>query len=622
MLDTLRKSVTGPFVKILIGILILSFAVWGIQDIFGNFKKTVAIEIDDYEVSLDQLVTEYNNQLSIISSQLEKQISLKESLELGIDEIAIENLVRKMVLQIEINKLGIDIPEEFIAEQIINDDNFKIDGRFNKARYEQLLSYAGYNDETYVQSEINVNKQNQLYNVIGNRTYIPNTLIEMVDKYNKTERVIEYMNLAKSKIVVKTPSERELLEFYEKFKNGYRKSETRDFTALILEPENIKTNIQVMQSQIDEYYNANLDSFSNSEKRELYQFFFNDKATADNFFTDSSQLEFNNLLKKYLHNKEESYLGSVSKDEILDFEVADAAFNLATGEFGKPIDGMLGVSVLYLQKINPAKVPTINEVAEEIRDEIQTQEAIDLVETLYFEIEDNLLNGSSIEEVSEINQIELQFFEKIDINGKNIQDDEVENINHQELIQKIFNSEIGDFIEVHDTKNGYIWTDLKSVNPPYIKSFAEVRNLVSSDMINKRRNDQESEIINKLEIGFKNNQIQELIDSYQIEIKRSEPFSRLSPIREFSEDFNDRILSADINEVIIGKSEDDILVGKVVEILPSLQTEPERDKDFINNLDLQIRSDLFEQYLVSLEDDYTVNLYQDNINRLFNTQSQ
>ena len=166
MLDTLRKSVTGPFVKILIGILILSFAVWGIQDIFGNFKKTVAIEIDDYEVSLDQLVTEYNNQLSIISSQLDKQISLKESLELGIDEIAIENLIRKMVLQIEINKLGIDISEEFVAEQIINDDNFKTDGKFNKARYEQLLSYAGYNDETYVQSEINVNKQNQLFNII------------------------------------------------------------------------------------------------------------------------------------------------------------------------------------------------------------------------------------------------------------------------------------------------------------------------------------------------------------------------------------------------------------------------------------------------------------------------
>ena len=139
MLDTLRKSVTGPFVKILIGILILSFAVWGIQDIFGNFKKTVAIEIDDYEVSLDQLVTEYNNQLSIISSQLDKQISLKESLELGIDEIAIENLIRKMVLQIEINKLGIDISEEFVAEQIINDDNFKTDGKFNKARYELSL---------------------------------------------------------------------------------------------------------------------------------------------------------------------------------------------------------------------------------------------------------------------------------------------------------------------------------------------------------------------------------------------------------------------------------------------------------------------------------------------------
>ena len=317
MLDTIRKSVTGPFVKILIGILILSFAVWGIQDIFGNFKKTVAIEIDDYEVSLDQLVTEYNNQLSIISSQLDKQISLKESLELGIDEIAIENLIRKMVLQIEINKLGIDISEEFVAEQIINDDNFKTDGKFNKARYEQLLSYAGYNDETYVQSEINVNKQNQLFNIIGNRTYIPNVLIEMVDEFNKTERVIEYIDLPKSKIVVKTPSERELLEFYAKFKNGYKKSETRDFAALILDPENIKKGIQVTRSQINEYFNANLDSFNISETRKLYQFFFNDEATADNFYNDSYQLEFNELLTKYSQSKQQSYLGSVGKDEIL-----------------------------------------------------------------------------------------------------------------------------------------------------------------------------------------------------------------------------------------------------------------------------------------------------------------
>ena len=89
MLNTLRKSVTGPFVKILIGVLILSFAVWGIQDIFGNYKKTVAIEIDDYEISIDDLVIEYNNQISTISSQLNKQISLKETLDLGIIEIAV-----------------------------------------------------------------------------------------------------------------------------------------------------------------------------------------------------------------------------------------------------------------------------------------------------------------------------------------------------------------------------------------------------------------------------------------------------------------------------------------------------------------------------------------------------
>ena len=121
-----------------------------------------------------------------------------------------------------------------------------------------------------------------------------------------------------------------------------------------------------------------MDSFNISETRELYQFFFNDEATADNFYNDSYQLEFNELLTKYSQSKQQSYLGSVGKDEILDFEVADAAYNMIEGEFGEPIDGMLGISVLYLEKINPGKIPTVDDVAAEIRSEIQIQEAIDL----------------------------------------------------------------------------------------------------------------------------------------------------------------------------------------------------------------------------------------------------
>jgi len=53
-----------------------------------------------------------------------------------------------------------------------------------------------------------------------------------------------------------------------------------------------------------------------------------------------------------------------------------------------------------------------------------------------------------------------------------------------------------------------------------------------------------------------------------------------------------------------------------------LKSPAEKDQKFINNLDLQMKNDLFEQYLVSLEDNYTVKLYQENIDRLFNTQSQ
>ena len=623
MLNTLRKSVAGPFVKLLIGILILSFAVWGIQDIFGNYKNSVAIEIDGNEISLDELVNEYNYQLSTISSQLNKQISFDESMALGIDKIAIENLVRKMILQIELNKYGINIPEEFIAQKIVNDDAFKSDGVFNKARYRQLLSFSGYTEESFLISELNANKQNQLYSLIANKNYIPNTLLDIINDYNSTEKVINYIEIPKKNISVKTPSERELLEFYDKFQNGYRKSETRDFDALILNADSLKNNTSVSQTEIQNYYNENIDSFKVEETRDVYQFFFANLITAEEFLAESKSVSFETLLDSYNLSKSDDYLGNIRKDDILDSDLAEIAFNIDAKTFSNPIDGLLGLSIVYIDEIYEGSTPPLNELASTIEEELKIEAALNLIDDVFFSIEDDFLSGMHMQEVADKNKINLTSFAKIDINGKDFDNNDINVIQNDQLLQRLFNSNIGDFIEVVETEDSYIWIKLNAINEPFIRSFKDVRDIVTSDMIKQRLDKKEQEIIAEIEDALVNNTLsKERAESLDIEIKKSGPFSRNKPIMEFSQDFNDRILSADLNETIIGKSPDEILIGKVVEIIPSNNIALTRDNEQVEGLDYQIRSDLFEQFLSSLEETYDVTLFQGNIDRLFNSQNQ
>lgn len=623
MLNTLRKSVAGPFVKLLIGILILSFAVWGIQDIFGNYKNSVAIEIDGNEISLDELVNEYNYQLSTIGSQLNKQISFDESMALGIDKIAIENLIRKMILQIELNKYGINIPEEFIAQKIVNDDAFKSEGVFNKARYRQLLSFSGYTEESFLISELNANKQNQLYSLIANKNYIPNTLLDIISDYNSTEKVINYIEIPKKNISVKTPSERELLEFYDKFQNGYRKSETRDFDALILNADILKNNISVSQTEIENYYNENIDSFKVEETRDVYQFFFDDLITAEEFLSETESVSFEILLDSYNLSKSDDYLGNIRKDDILDSDLAEIAFNIDAKTFSNPIDGLLGLSIVYIDEIYEGSTPPLKELASTIEEELKFEAALNLIDDVFFSIEDDFLSGMHMQEVADKNKINLTNFAKIDINGKDFDNNDINVIQNDELLQKLFNSDIGDFIEVVETEDSYIWIKLTAINEPFIRSFKDVRDLVTTDMIKQRLDKKEKEIIAEIEDALINDNLsRETSESLNIEIKKSEPFSRKKPIIEFSQDFNDRILSADLNETVIGRSPDEILIGKVIEIIPSNSIELTRDNDQVEGLDYQIRSDLFEQFLSSLEESYDVTLFQGNIDRLFNSQNQ
>src|SRR5437762_14345180 len=125
MLRGLRKASSNWLGKAVmagvVGFLVISFAIWGIGDIFRGFGRSTAIKIGHTEIGIEQLRALYNERLQQYSRQLGRPISLDQARALGLDRLILGQLVAEFALDEATRKLGLNLSDAEVANQIRND---------------------------------------------------------------------------------------------------------------------------------------------------------------------------------------------------------------------------------------------------------------------------------------------------------------------------------------------------------------------------------------------------------------------------------------------------------------------------------------------------------------------
>ena len=102
MLRGLRKASSNWIGKtvmaVVVGVLVLSFAIWGIGDIFRGFGRSTVAKIGRTEISVEQFRTLYNDRLQQYARQLGRPISAEQARALGLDRIVISQLLSDVAL--------------------------------------------------------------------------------------------------------------------------------------------------------------------------------------------------------------------------------------------------------------------------------------------------------------------------------------------------------------------------------------------------------------------------------------------------------------------------------------------------------------------------------------------
>ncbi len=403
MLDALRKSAGSWFVKILLGILVISFGVWGVGDIFRGMSRQKLAEVGGREITPAQFQRTYENQIAMVSNQLGRRVSSSEARSYGLGQRVIDNLIGTTAVDLHAEQLHLGITEEAVADAIKNERSFQgPDGKFDTGRFQQVLRENGLNEPRFVALQREEMVRGQVIGALSRGAFVPATLLDAANHYRNDERVLKYFVLpVEAAGTIEAPDDTALKAYYEDNKTSYTAPEYRQVGVLALTPDAIKDSISVTDEDVKASFEATKQKYSTPERRTIQQLLFKDKASAEDAHKKLVEgADFVKLGQELGLKESDIALGTFAKDQLADKKIAAAAFALEKDKVSEPIDSFFPV-ILKVTEITPGSEKTFEEVKDQVRDALAKTRAGEEISKIYDKIEDERAGGAKIAEVAQ-----------------------------------------------------------------------------------------------------------------------------------------------------------------------------------------------------------------------------
>lgn len=496
---------------VVMGLLIVSFAIWGIGDIFRGFGQSTVAKIGGTEITVEQFRLSYNDRLQQLGRQLGRSVTPDQARALGLDRQILGQIVTEVVLSERVRQLGLGVSDGEIAKRITADPNFRGDlGQFDRGRFEQLIRSAGYTEQRYVAEQRQVMLRRQIAEAVGGELVVPKVMIEALHRYESEQRTIEYLILARALVGdIPPPTPEALADYFEKRKMVFRAPEFRKIAVLPVSPEDLARWMTISDAEARKVYDEQRARFSIPERRQVQQIVFPtpEEARAAVERIGKGEVTFEALAAGRGLKPTDIDLGMLAKSGILDPAVADAAFSLKEGEISAPVEGRFGTVLLRVAKIEPGSDRPFEEVAAEIKRQIALDRAKAQMLDQHDKIEDAIASGMRLAEVAQKLGLAVDVIDAVDRSGRDPGGNPVQNLPRGvDVVSSAFNSEVGvENPPLQIPSGGYVWYEVLDVTPSREPGLDEVKARVETrwrdEQIAERLATRAKELVDKLNSG-------------------------------------------------------------------------------------------------------------------------
>ncbi|AUV19235.1 peptidylprolyl isomerase [Aeromonas caviae] len=273
MLDKLREGAQGKVAKVILGLIILSFALAGVGSYLNGPARTAPATVNGNDISAPALENAYRNERARMESQMGEafnQLAANPDYMKQFRRGVLDRLIDQALIDDKARSLGLRVSDEQIKQAIVAMPEFAENGKFSNDRYLQLIRRAGMTPEMFRDSLRQDMVRQQLMGAVLGSEFALKGEAEQLDRlYNQT-RDLRLIRLAASAYVDGIEvSDAEVEQFYKANSARFMNDETVKVDYLLLDAANLGKNIKVTEQDAQDYYDQHQDLFQRPERRQV-----------------------------------------------------------------------------------------------------------------------------------------------------------------------------------------------------------------------------------------------------------------------------------------------------------------------------------------------------------------
>jgi len=491
MLDGIRKAANnwlGRIVLIVImSILILSFAIWGIGDMLRVQTNTVVASVGKTTIDAETVRRNYTTALEDLSQRARRRVTNDEARALGLDRQVLDRLISEAALDQNARDLGLHLADADVARITMAEPAFKgANGAFDRQVFYELLRRNGMNEAFFFAEQKRSLLRREIAEALGGDAVPSQTLMDAAYRFVSEQRTAKAITLTPAMLgALPAADDAALKAFYDNNKAQFRAPDYRKVVLLAAMPDALGIDLTVTDDDLRRVYERVLATgrLGTPEKRQVRQVLFADAAEAS---AAAEMLKagttFDALMDVRKVKPADADLGLKARSDFADPAIAAAAFALEDGAVSAPVKTAFGAALIQLVKIEKGtEIPfdiaktTLAETAQadKLRTDPKVQARLDDIQK---KVEEAKIAGKSLTEAAPLAGLAVAVIEAVDAAGRDKAGKAVALPGGEETLKAIYQSDIGlDNEALHPRTGGLVWFEIAAVEPARDRPFDEVK---------------------------------------------------------------------------------------------------------------------------------------------------